>query len=165
MAEIKFDLARQLLLDAIRPALHALGKGGRAAEQLVLGTAIEESLLIHRQQLGNGPALGLFQMEPATHDDCWNNFLKFRFDLAAKVKQTLDPDEEAAPVAMKMNDRYAAAMCRVRYVRVAEALPAQDDIDAIANYWKKHYNTLLGAGKPEEFLDKWPQYVNAHTFD
>jgi hypothetical protein len=165
MPEDKIDLARKILLDCIRPALTALGRGGRAAEQLVLGTAIQESLLIHRQQLGNGPALGLFQMEPATHDDCWDNFLKFRSDLTAKVKLTLGPGEDAVPVTMKVNDRYAAAMCRVCYVRVSEALPAQDDIDAMANYWKKHYNTLLGAGKPEEFLAKWPQYVNVSTFD
>ncbi len=165
MAENKFDLARQLLFDAIRPALNILGKGGRAAEQLVLGTAIQESLLIHRQQLGNGPALGLFQMEPETLNDCWDNFLKFRGDLAAKVKLTLGPGEEATPATMKVNDRYAAAMCRVKYVRAPAALPGQDDITAIANYWKQHYNTPLGAGKPEEFLSKWPQYVNAHTFD
>jgi len=165
MADQKFDLARQLLLNAIRPALVMLGKGDRAAEQLVLGTAIQESLLIHRQQLGNGPALGLFQMEPGTHDDCWSSYLQFRSALADKVKQTLRPGEEPAAVTMKENDLYAAAMCRIRYVRVAEALPAQDDIHAMANYWKKHYNTPLGAGKPEEFLAKWPHYVNARTFD
>jgi hypothetical protein len=165
MAENKFDLARQLLFDAIRPALDTLGKGGSAAEQLVLGTAIQESLLIHRQQLGGGPALGLFQMEPFTHDDCWNNFLKFRRDLADRVKQTLEPGQEPEAETMRDNDRYAAAMCRVKYVRAPAALPGQDDITAIANYWKQHYNTPLGAGKPEEFLSKWPQYVNAHTFD
>jgi len=165
MAEDKLDLARRVLLDAIRPALDALGNGGRAAEQLVLGTAIQESLLIHRQQLGDGPALGLFQMEPATHDDCWNNFLKFRTELADKVKLTLEFGQQPMPAAMKVNDLYAAAMCRVKYVRAPAALPGQDDITAMANYWKQHYNTPLGAGKPEEFLSKWPQYVNARTFD
>lgn len=165
MPDEKFEMARKVLVNAIRPALDVLGKGGRAAEQLVLGTAIQESLLIHRQQLGNGPALGLFQMEPETHDDCWNNFLKFRTELADKVKLTLEPGQQSTPATMKVNDRYAAAMCRVKYVRAPAALPGQDDITAMANYWKQHYNTPLGAGKPEEFLAKWPQYVNAHTFD
>ena len=165
MPENKFELARKVLLEAIRPALAALAAGGLAAEQLLLGTAIQESLLIHRQQLGGGPALGLFQMETATHDDCWNNHLKFRTRLANRVKQTLDPGQEARATVMKVNDRYAAAMCRVRYMRVAAALPAGNDIEAMANYWKEHYNTPLGAGTPEEFLSKWPQYVDAHTFD
>jgi hypothetical protein len=65
---------------------------------------------------------------------------------------------------MQVNDRYAAAMCRIRYLRVPAPLPAPDDIQAMANYWKEHYNTPLGAGTPEEFLDKWPQYVNDDTF-
>jgi hypothetical protein len=66
---------------------------------------------------------------------------------------------------MKLNDCYAAAMCRVRYLRAPGALPAANDINAMANYWKQNYNTPQGKGSPEEFLSKWPQYINAHTFD
>src|SRR5262250_1126344 len=168
MTQANFDLARKILLDAIRPALTSLTAGGVAVEQLLLVTAIQESpvnTLIHRQQLGGGPALGLFQMETATHDDCWNNYLKFRTELANRVKQTLDPGQEAVAATMKVNDRYAAAMCRIRYLRAPGALPAANDTAAMANYWKQNYNTPLGAGTPQEFLSKWPQYVNAHTFD
>jgi len=164
MAEDKYTLARNVLVNVIRPALNTLESGGLAAEQLVLGTGIQESLLVHRQQLGGGPALGLFQMEPATHDDCWENFLTFRQALAAKVRQTLDAGQQPVADTMQVNDRYAAAMCRIRYLRVAEALPAANNITAMANYWKQHYNTPLGAGVPEEFLAKWPQYVNDTTF-
>ena len=165
MAQDNYQLARSILLDAIRPALSTLEAGGLAAEQLLLGTAIQESLLIHRQQLGGGPALGLFQMETATHDDCWSNYLKFRSDLANRVKQTLEAGQQPLAAIMKVNDRYAAAMCRIRYLRAPGALPAANDTAAMANYWKEHYNTPLGAGTPEEFLSKWPQYVNANTFD
>src|SRR5262245_21735563 len=141
MATNSFALARAVLLGAIRPALTTLGAGGRAAEQLLLGTAIQESLLVHRRQLGNGPARGLFQMEPATHDDCWNNYLKFRPPLAGKVRQTLMPAQEPTASILEVNDSYAAAMCRVRYLRVPARLPAADDIASLANYWKQHYNT------------------------
>jgi hypothetical protein len=164
MAEDKFTLARKILLVAVRPALDALQMGGRGAEQTVPGTTTQKKVLIHRQQLGGGPALGLFQMEPATHDDCWNNYLNFRSGLANKVRSTLEAGQAPVAQTLKVNDRYAAAMCRVRYMRVAQALPNQDDITAIADYWKQHYNTPLGAGAPEEFLDKWPQYVNSQTF-
>lgn len=160
----KFTEARRLLIDSIRPALQTLSHGGRAAEQLVLGTAIQESLLIHRRQLGNGPAVGLFQMEPATHDDCWTNFLKFRSDLAALVRSTLAVGEQSVAETMVHNDRYAAAMCRVRYLRARGALPAADDVSALAAYWKLHYNTPLGAGTSPEFIAKWAQYVKTDTF-
>jgi hypothetical protein len=165
MAADKFALARNVLTTAIRPALTALDAGGPAAERLVLGTGIQESLLVHRRQLGNGPARGLFQMEPATHDDCWENFLKFRAPLAEKVRRTLDPGQEPVASTLEVNDRYAAAMCRVRYLRVRAAMPPTTDIPAMANYWKQHYNTALGAGTPDEFLEKWPQYVDATTFE
>ena len=165
MAEDKVTLAQNVLIRAIRPALHTLEEGGLAAEQLVLGTGIQESLLVHRRQLGNGPARGLFQMEPATHDDCWQNFLRFQDALAEKVRQTLEAGQQPVATTLEVNDRYAAAMCRIHYLWVTPPLPAANDIRAMANYWKQHYNTPLGAGSPEEFMEKWPQYVNANTFD
>jgi len=164
MAQDKFALARSVLINHIRPALTTLERGGLAAEQLVLGTGIQEGLLVLRRQLGNGPARGLFQMEPATHDDCWKNFLNFRDALADKVRATLDPGQQPIASTLEANDRYAAAMCRIRYLRVTAPMPAPNDIPAMANYWKQHYNTPLGAGTPEEFLEKWPQYINAATF-
>jgi hypothetical protein len=167
MAQDKFQLARDVLTNTIRPALNLLGEGagGLAAEQLVLGTGIQESLLTNRQQIGGGPALGLFQMEAATHDDCWQNYLSFRKALANKVRLTLDPGQTPTAEIMRLNDRYAAAMCRVRYMRLSEPLPVASDIHAMANYWKQYYNTPLGAGTPEEFEEKWSNYVNQHTFD
>jgi hypothetical protein len=60
IAQDKFALARDFLVNAIHRALSALGKGGLVEKQLLLGTAIEGSFLIHRQQPGGGPALGVF---------------------------------------------------------------------------------------------------------
>jgi len=34
-------------------------------------------------------------------------------------------------------------------------LPQAGDLAAMAAYWKKFYNTPLGAGKPEQFVAKW----------
>ena len=45
MPSDKFQLSREVLIKAIRPALILLEAGGLAAEQLVLGTGIQESLL------------------------------------------------------------------------------------------------------------------------
>ncbi len=74
----------------IQPTLQQLGLWSVAAEELLLGTALIESNLIHRRQLGlGGPALSFFQMESATHNDIWENFLKYRAKLAGCVKQLL----------------------------------------------------------------------------
>jgi len=102
--------------------------------------------------LGNGPALGLFQMEPATHDDIWNNFLVYRIELGKKV-DALAVDTDS--IAMVFNLIYAAAMCRVHYYRVPEALPDAGDYEAQAKYHKKFYNTELGSSTVEQYLKNW----------
>ena len=56
-----------------------------AAEELVLGTAIVESSLIYISQHGAGPALGLWQVEPATHDDLYANYLSYRQELGSRL--------------------------------------------------------------------------------
>ena len=48
----------------IKPALPEIELWSPAAEELVLGTAIVESRLSFIKQLGSGPALGLWQIEP-----------------------------------------------------------------------------------------------------
>lgn len=60
---------------------------------------------------------------------------------------------------LKNNDKYATAMARIHYLRVAESIPKAGDIKAQANYWKKHYNTPLGKGLPSEYITKWNRYV------
>jgi hypothetical protein len=52
----------------IYPALNKMGMWSEAAGELVLGTAIVESNHTYLKQHGDGPALGLWQVEPATHD-------------------------------------------------------------------------------------------------
>jgi hypothetical protein len=145
----------EFLTTVIRPTLIEIGLHSTATEQLLLGTAMQESDLVHRRQMGNGPARSFFQMEPATHNDIWQNFLKFRKEIADKITNLLTSPTADKIEELEKNDRYACAMARVHYLRVKESLPAANDIEAMANYWKQHYNTPLGAGKPAEFIAKW----------
>jgi hypothetical protein len=144
----------------ITPVLKALDLDSIAARQLLLGTALQESNLQYLHQLGTGPAVGVFQMEPRTHDDIWENYLSYKPDLAKKVRG-LGPRHstaEMSPVAadeMHGNMYYAAAMCRAHYLRVPAALPAPGDLDGQAAYWKEHYNTFLGAGTEEEYIENY----------
>lgn len=136
----------------IRPALEAIDLYSDAAEQLLLGTALQESRLTYLKQLGTGPALGLFQMEPATHNDIWTNYLRYKPELAQKVAQLA---HFVSAESMATDLLYAAAMCRIHYLRVPAALPAFGDIYGQATYWKDYYNTFLGAGNPKEYMEAW----------
>jgi hypothetical protein len=140
----------------IEPALLSLNLRSEAAVELVLGTAIQESSLTFLRQLEDGPAIGLFQMEPATHDDLYKNFIAYRAD---RFMPALQATERHAGIGaagrMAGNLWYAAMMCRLHYFRVPDALPAAGDIEAQAAMWKKVYNTHLGAGTEEEYLENW----------
>ena len=154
----------------IGPVLQQLGLDqyrAQAATELLLGTALQESELIYRRQVGGGPALGLFQMEPNTHDDIWANFLQYHPVLAKVLEQLADsPLVEGGSVPrpsatlVENNDAYAAGMCRVHYLRAGQIvgqtpLPEAGDIEAMGAYWKRFYNTSYGAGDAAEFVVRW----------
>lgn len=146
---------RQLRDLVVAPALAHVGLYSLAAEQLVMGTAAQESRLRFIKQTGGGPALGLWQMEPATERDLWDNYLAYQPDLAAGLRKLLGDWPSPRTEALVGNLYYAAAMCRVHYRRVKAPLPAAGDVEAMARYWKNFYNTALGKGRPEEFVANW----------
>jgi hypothetical protein len=136
----------------VRPVLNRLGLYSEAAEELLMLTAAAESLCGEYLHQVGGPALGIFQMEPRTHDDIWDNYLRFKPDLAVQMKHYGRLSQQLAG-----NLYYACAMARIHYRRVPERLPSAMDIDGLARYWKDHYNTHLGAGDPQEAINKYRQ--------
>ena len=136
----------QLKSLVIKPSLEALGLCSPAAVNLMTGTALAESRAAYLHQLGGGPALGLWQMEPETHDDCWKNFLnfpaqsKFATALHRMIAADLSPVEQLVG-----NLRYACAMARIKYYRSPRALPEFDDADALSVFHKTIYNSNDGA--------------------
>lgn len=154
-----FD-AVQLRDYLVRPTLIAIGLHSMAAEDLVMGTWAAESVLgTYLRQQGRGPALGVAQMEPTTHDDIWINWLAGRSSDVALLKAMVGPRYWDAskirpdPQALVVSLDYAAAMTRYHYRRVPEPLPPAGDWRAIATYWKRHYNTPKGRGTEGQFVD------------
>lgn len=140
---------RQFRSLVIAPTLALLELGSPAAEELLLGTALTESGLIWLHQGGGGPALGVYQCEPATHQDILTNFVSLHPALAAKLyplrMSSLSPDFQ-----LVANLAYATAICRIHYLRVPGPLPAAGDAMAMAFYHKRFYNTAAGATDPTE---------------
>jgi hypothetical protein len=142
----------QLRLYVVEPALQQLGLYTPAACQLVVGTALTESRARYLDQIDKdnkpGPAYGLWQMEGPTHDDIWASYLHYQPMLAGAVLRLGSSSEQS----LQTNLLYGAALCRIHYLRVAEPLPAAGDAEAMARYWKAHYNTPKGAGTAEQAL-------------
>ena len=131
---------------AIAPTLTSMGCWSPAAEVLMVGTAIVESVLKYLHQIG-GPAPGLWQMEPATHDYIVENWLEYRpYRWTAKALAPFDPNRLLTDL------EYMCAMARLLHYRRLEPLPEAEDIESLAEYWKAHFNTKLGKAIPVKFV-------------
>lgn len=155
MPQLSADYLRKI----IRFTLHCIDMYSPEAEELLLATAAHESLLgRHLLQYPNGPARGLYQMEPATEDDIWINYIHYRKNLTDMVGN-LTGLRSSSPLQLQFNPIYATVMARIHYKRIPEPLPPADNIHGMAAYWKKYYNTDGGNGSVLEFVEKYLQFA------
>lgn len=126
-----------------------------AARALMLGTAMVESDLKHLQQIA-GPAVGLWQMEPSTHESLWTHYLAFRPSMHSAMRELVLCEPSAGE--MRWNLLYACGMSRLRYWRSSDPLPGLDPRH-MAAYWKKIYNTRLGAGTVDKAEPRFEQAI------
>lgn len=159
-----------LINGVIRPTLKITDLWSESAEVLLIGTAITESGLKFLYQKGpgidnnpynDGLGKGLYQMETATHDDIWTNYLMFQPNLAVRVRRFMALPQKEKPDANQLiwNLAYATLMCRMRYLRIKEPLPSAGNIKEIARYWKKYYNTENGKGTIEKFILNYEMWI------
>jgi hypothetical protein len=127
----------------VRPALIKLGAAyaSEAAVNLVTGTALAESGACYLKQLGAGPALGIYQMEPATAEDIWQRWLMAdaQADVRPVMAAMLTPGVSVEN-ALVWDLRFATAMCRLRYRPAAPPLPDAGNAAALAGYHAQFYN-------------------------
>lgn len=146
----------------VRPTLQYLGLWSAAAENLVVGTAIQESGLRYVDQLspGPGPAYGIYQMERATYEDLLRWVQREKPALAGRL-EALKGVWPTGVEQLTSNLAYGAAMCRVHYLRALgdQPLPEPSDIHGLSKIWKRSYNTYKGKGRPEQFVRS---YMAAH---
>lgn len=163
---------RQLLVHVVRPTLAVLDlPGGVLAEKLVMGTACQESdgfRYIH--QLGKGPALSLWQIEPATAKDalarCSDGlFIKVAHFVSKQHWMASDGLHAGLLLDLPGNLYLGAAMCRLVYYMKAFKMATAKDLELTSDQrswcavmWKKHYNTVKGAGTEAQFLKHWDEH-------
>ena len=150
-------MEKKKLKELITSVLKELNLYSGDSVNLLMGTAAQESHLgKYRKQLGGGPALGIFQMEPATFNDIVNNYLRYKPELASRIERVARISRFKAE-DIENNDLLAICMARVHYLRVKEAIPS--DLEGWARYWKRYYNTPLGKGTEEEFIANYKRLV------
>ena len=150
----------QLREHIVAPTLKTLSMWSKPAEDLMMGTcAVESNMGEFLVQQGSGPALGIFQMEPDTHNDIWKNYLRYRTgsanNLGGLVYQFGTTSQE-----MVHDLRYACTMARIKYWRDPSPIPK--DTEGQAAYWKRIYNTELGAGTIKKYMWAYNHFVRRY---
>lgn len=154
MSSIPPSTLRKMIHDTLNP----LGLWSLDAEELLMATCAQESLLgTYRTQI-HGPARGIFQMEAGDFDDIWENYLKYKTSLAAQITH-LNNDKIGNVNDLINNDSYAIAMTRVHYMRAPKSLPSASDLNGLWMYYKVNYNSVNGAAKMGDFYSNYHRFV------
>lgn len=130
------------------------------AVELLMMTAAQETLLGKYIRQVRGPALGVFQMEPGAYNHLFNNYIT-RGD-----KEWLHNAYELyISYGASWRDRmmadipYQIVLARIYYLRYPEPLPSSSDREAMAQYYKRYWNTSLGKATVEEAIARYERYA------
>ena len=141
-----------------------------ATARLLFGTGAQESGYRNGRQLGfslisTAGAFGFWQVEKGSVTDSLA-YLARRCDVADRALPWL-PEPHRRVAENSMDGRIVSELLkaimwspelgvffsRVHYLRVPEPIPVR--LEDQAGYWKRHYNTALGKGRPEQYINSW----------
>ena len=146
------------LKDAIESVLYKCNfKNADFIIDMILETACVESNCGQYIKQINGPACGIFQIEPKTAKDIKENFLKYRQEYLDIYNKLFIPFLSLEDNLM-YNLAFQIFMCRMFYMRINKPIPKTRK--ERARYWKEFYNTKKGKGTTVDYLDKVRLYVD-----
>ena len=150
---------KQFLNTVIKPSLQDMNADSLDARALLLCTAAHESHLGTYLKQQEGPALGVYQMEPFTYRDIVQNYLAYRIPLSEKILKKGGFKIFPFSSELATNLKWSTYFARLHYMRIPEALPSYQNVEQIAQYWKKYYNTMDGKGTVEAFIRDCHQFL------
>lgn len=129
---------------------------------LIIETAATESFFGKEITQRRGPALGVFQMEPATYTCIQDNYLKYNnsirlYILGYKDRSLSNIDN------LKTNIPYQTAYAITLYARYgAHEIEDLSSINVRAQIYKQIWNTYKGSGSVEKFLADASDKLNTY---
>ncbi|HBA72772.1 MAG TPA: hypothetical protein DCZ63_11485 [Geobacter sp.] len=118
-----------------------------SAVVLLLGTAAHESGFGTFLRQVNGPALGIFQIEPPTFE--WLRG-KYEDQFPRLLGVTADQLEWDLDLSI--------LVARLRYYVAPPPLPDPTDLEDMAAYWFEHYNCSGVEARRQQFMLDWKRY-------
>lgn len=141
----------QLINDIIKPSLECVDLYSEDAVHLLKAICVHESNAGTYFKQINGPALGIFQIEPETYKDLVLYLKSRRPDLRNMILDIYNIGMLPSADQLVWDLRLSVIMARVFFLRIPEPLPGKN-IAKIGAYWKKYYNTPQGRGTEDAFV-------------
>ena len=158
---------RTVLSKEIRETLSEANMYTTDMHKLLLGTIASESDFGSLNKQRGGPALGIGQMEPSTHNDIWSNYLSYKPQLRSKVINSMWFGVPKL-TQLRYNRKYQILMYTVQYQRAHSVNKCldhpkfktkNDEIWYFAWLHKKVFNTAAGKSTTKRFFEKYHEYV------
>lgn len=115
----------------------------------IYGTALVESNNKNVRQYGGGPALGYFQMEPATRKDIFTNYLSYFPSLMKLLTRGVGQPLSCDNATFMQYPRLQVIYCWLHYRRFKAW---GENVFMYAVNWKRKYNTMKGKGRSSKYV-------------
>lgn len=139
---------------AINPVLIKLNLYSPASSNLLLGTAIQETMIGKLSK-------NIFEISLETAKDVNYYYLAKNPELKAAVGHFYN-SQESLSWNLKNNVAYEIAMARIVYLmKTNKPLPKATDLYALGKFWKINYNTYLGKGTAREYEINYEEFIKS----
>lgn len=145
----------------IEPVLSKMQVYSKESEEILVFTCAAESLGGYYLTQVKGPAIGIYQMEPATYTDIWVNYIRNKNNLATLLAIHFQCSRIPDVDRMIWDLHFATVMARIHYLRVKEPLPLATDVDGMWEYYKKYYNTVKGKASKDKSIEKYQDFIKS----
>ncbi|AGK87047.1 putative endolysin [Pseudoalteromonas phage RIO-1] len=140
------ELLDKISIASNRPGIYK----SHVAEVLLMIAAHESKGTEYREQLGGGPAKGIFQIEPETHDSIWDNSdIIHEVAKSCGIRRNVD--------LLENDDVYSVFMARMYIAMDSNPCPKPPSYKNMAKYCKEYWNRT-GKATWEKYNDDYMAY-------
>ncbi|MFL0796743.1 MAG: hypothetical protein K6L73_04560 [Cellvibrionaceae bacterium] len=152
----------------VKPTLEFLDAYSEAAEDLIVGTAAQESELGFHLNIGPTDAnqqdtgYGIYRITAEEHQHVWDTYLVNHPQLASDIRGLASQHEflKKPHLELATNLSYATAIAWAIYQSNGASAPAHEDVTSMAQTWFDHFhhNPTIN-GSPETFAESYRRLV------
>lgn len=141
--------------DILRPALKSADLWSMGAENLLLGTAIAGSNLDFVKQISGGDKVSFFTISKKRYEVCQSYLKQYGMSpLKDRILSSCFMDIFPQHEALAWNLRLSCLIARVFYLKIKEPMPADCNVEGMADYWLEYYNEDEKKGR-QHYIDAW----------